>query len=62
MKLELGKLGEWDVSCSPYAQRIFLQQAEDLKKERAKHPEMNDDEWREWVISTIEWRELGKKE
>jgi hypothetical protein len=50
----------WSVSCSPYAQKVLLQMAEDLKKERTKHPEMNDQEWGEWVKSQIEWTELNE--
>jgi len=49
---------DYEISCSHYAKHIFKEMAEMLRDVRAEHPWMTDEEWKEWVVSQIDWKEI----
>jgi hypothetical protein len=52
----VGGLMDYEVKCTPYARQVLREMQEMLDDIRAEHPEMNDEEWKQWVMEQIEWK------
>jgi hypothetical protein len=51
-------MDDYKVTCSPYAERVLLEMAEQIKEERKFYFYLTDEEWDEFVKNSIEWKEL----
>ena len=54
------KKSDYSYACSPYAVKILLEMAASLIEERKLHPEMDDEQWRQYVLDNTEWEKLKK--
>lgn len=52
------QMDDYKVTCSPYAERVLLEMAEQIKEERKFYFYLTDEEWDEFVKNSIEWKEL----
>jgi len=49
---------DYEIKCTPYAREVFKEMAEMLRDIRAEHSWMTDEDWKRWVMSQIEWKEI----
>jgi hypothetical protein len=51
-------MDDFAIICSPYAKKVMEEMAEQLKEERKFYFYLTDEEWKEFVMNSIEWKEL----